>query len=206
MTATICIKAIMKLTIILLCIQTGKLLNDPSRMKYNTNQLYFKSPEEMRKVHPEVPEAYENTLKIADQINLELRYDKFLLPKVETPPEFETMGEYLRHLCYEQAKLKYPEGAPEVSERIDYELGVIDRMGFNGYFLVVKDIIDNARKQNVPVGPGRGSAAGSIIAYLLDITLIDPLKYGLLFERFLNPDRISMPDIDIDFCAQGRGK
>lgn len=191
---------------ILLCIQTGKLLNDPSRMKYNTNQLYFKSPEEMRKVHPEVPEAYENTLKIADQINLELRYDKFLLPKVETPPEFETMGEYLRHLCYEQAKLKYPEGAPEVSERIDYELGVIDRMGFNGYFLVVKDIIDNARKQNVPVGPGRGSAAGSIIAYLLDITLIDPLKYGLLFERFLNPDRISMPDIDIDFCAQGRGK
>jgi DNA polymerase-3 subunit alpha len=103
---------------ILLCIQTGKLLNDPSRMKYNTNQLYFKSPEEMRKVHPEVPEAYENTLKIADQINLELRYDKFLLPKVETPPEFETMGEYLRHLCYEQAKLKYPEGAPEVSERM----------------------------------------------------------------------------------------
>lgn len=191
---------------ILLCIQTGKLLNDPARMRYNTNQLYFKSPEEMRKVHPEVHEAYENTLKIAEQINLELRYDKFLLPKVDTPPEFDTMGDYLRHLCQEQAKQKYPGLPSEVKERIEFELGVIDRMGFNGYFLVVKDIIDNARKQGVPVGPGRGSAAGSIIAYLLDITLIDPLKYGLLFERFLNPDRISMPDIDIDFCAQGRGK
>jgi len=191
---------------ILLCIQTGKLLNDPARMRYNTNQLYFKSPEEMRNIHPEVPEAYANTLKIAGQIDLEFRYDKFLLPKVETPPEFSTMGEFLRHLCYEQARIKYPEMKAEVTERIEFELGVIDRMGFNGYFLVVKDIIDNARLQNVPVGPGRGSAAGSIIAYLLDITLIDPLKYGLLFERFLNPDRISMPDIDIDFCAQGRGK
>ena len=191
---------------ILLCIQTGKLLNDPGRMRYNTTQLYFKSPEEMQALFPEVPEAYSNTLKIAERINLELHYDEFLLPKVETPPEFGTMGDYLRHLCLENAPKKYPDMQDEVIERIDYELGVIDRMGFNGYFLVVKDIIDNARKQNVPVGPGRGSAAGSIIAYLLDITLIDPLKYGLLFERFLNPDRISMPDIDIDFCAQGRGK
>ena len=191
---------------ILLCIQTGKLLNDPGRMRYPTTQLYFKSPEEMKQIHPEVPEAYENTLKIAERIDLELRYEKFLLPKVETPPEFPGMGEYLRHLCFEQAAVKYPGIPEEVSKRIEYELGVIDRMGFNGYFLVVKDIIDNARKQNVPVGPGRGSAAGSIIAYLLDITLIDPLRYGLLFERFLNPDRISMPDIDIDFCAQGRGK
>lgn len=191
---------------ILLCIQTGKLLNDPGRMRYNTTQLYFKSPQEMREIFPEVPEAYANTLKIADMIDLELHYDDFLLPQVETPPEFSSMGEYLRHLCYENASQKYPKMDAVVTERIDYELSVIDRMGFNGYFLVVKDIIDNARKQNVPVGPGRGSAAGSIIAYLLDITLIDPLRYGLLFERFLNPDRISMPDIDIDFCAQGRGK
>ncbi len=191
---------------ILLCIQTGKLLNDPSRMRYPTTQLYFKSPEEMKSLFPEVPEAYSNTLQIAERIELELRYDKFLLPKVETPPEFDTMGDYLRHLCFEQAQLKYAQVSDEVRSRIEYELGVIDRMGFNGYFLMVKDIIDNARKQGVPVGPGRGSAAGSIIAYLLDITLIDPLKYGLLFERFLNPDRISMPDIDIDFCAQGRGK
>ncbi|MDY0151615.1 MAG: DNA polymerase III subunit alpha, partial [Candidatus Cloacimonas sp.] len=191
---------------ILLCIQMGKLLNDPGRMRYNTNQLYFKSPEEMKQMFPDVPEAYSNTLKIAEMINLELHYDDFLLPEVETPAEFNSMGEYLRHLCLEAASAKYPKLEAVVTERIDYELGVIDRMGFNGYFLIVKDIIDNARKQNVPVGPGRGSAAGSIIAYLLDITLIDPLRYGLLFERFLNPDRISMPDIDIDFCAQGRGK
>jgi DNA polymerase-3 subunit alpha len=191
---------------ILLCIQTGKLLNDQGRMRYPTTQLYFKSPEEMAEIFPEIPEAYSNTLKIADMINLELQYDEFLLPKVDTPPEFNSMGEYLRHLCYEHAAEKYPDMRDEVTQRIEYELGVIDRMGFNGYFLVVKDIIDNARKQNVPVGPGRGSAAGSIIAYLLDITLIDPLRYGLLFERFLNPDRISMPDIDIDFCAQGRSK
>jgi len=191
---------------ILLCIQTGKLLNDPGRMRYPTTQLYFKSPQEMQNIYPEIPEAYENTLKIADQIDLKMQYEDFLLPQVETPPEFATMGDYLRYLCYEKASGKYPQLTDEVKERIEFELEVIDRMGFNGYFLVVKDIIDSSRKLGVPVGPGRGSAAGSIIAYLLDITLIDPLKYGLLFERFLNPDRISMPDIDIDFCAQGRGK
>ena len=191
---------------ILLCIQTGKLLNDPGRLHYSTNQLYFKSLEEMKELFPEVPEAYANTLKIAEMIDLTLHYDKFLLPNIETPPEFKTMGEYLKHLCYEGAKIKYPEMNETIKQRIDYELEVIDRMGFSGYFLVVKDIIDNARKQNVPVGPGRGSAAGSIIAYLLNITLVDPIKYGLVFERFLNPDRISMPDIDIDFCAQKRGQ
>lgn len=191
---------------ILLCIQTGKLLNDPGRMRYNTTQLYFKSPEEMAAIFPELPEAYANTLKIAERIDLELSYDHFLLPKLETPPEHPEMGDYLRHLCFAAAAIKYPGVDAVVRQRIDYELGVIKRMGFEGYFLVVKDIIDNARKQGVPVGPGRGSAAGSIIAYLLDITKIDPLKYGLMFERFLNPDRISMPDIDIDFCAQGRGK
>jgi len=191
---------------ILLCIQTGKLLNDPERMRYGTNQLYFKSPEEMREIFPEVPEAYTNTLKIAEMIDSELHYDKFLLPNIETPPEFKSMDEYLRYLCYENAKNKYSEVNDTVNQRIEYELEVIDRMGFNGYFLIVKDIVDNARKQNVPVGPGRGSGAGSIVAYLLDITQIDPLKYGLVFERFLNPDRISMPDIDIDFCAQNRSK
>ena len=191
---------------ILLCIQTGKLINDPGRMRYNTTQLYFKTSEEMRNIFPEVPEAYENTLKIAESIDLELSYDEFLLPEVETPPEFSSMADYLKHLCYAAAQKKYPDFGDNVRERIEYELGVINRMGFDGYFLVVKDIIDNARKQDVAVGPGRGSAAGSIIAYLLDITKIDPLKYGLLFERFLNPDRISMPDIDIDFCAHDRGK
>lgn len=190
---------------ILLCIQTGKTLNDPGRMKYNTDQLYFKSPEEMKTLFPEETEAYANTLRIADMIDLELKYDKFLLPEIETPQEFEDMGCYLRALCDEAAKLKYPEMTEEVQNRIDFELDVIHRMGFDGYYLVVKDLIDNARKQGVPVGPGRGSGAGSIIAYLLNITQIDPIRYGLLFERFLNPDRISMPDFDIDFCAQKRG-
>lgn len=191
---------------ILLCIQTGKLLDDPQRMRYNTTELYFKSPEEMAQLFPEQPEAFANTLAIAERIDLQLAYDDFLLPKMDIPPEYHDMGDYLKHLCYKAAEAKYP-GVPDaVKQRIEYELSVLKRMGFEGYFLVVKDIIDNARKQGVPVGPGRGSAAGSIIAYLLDITKIDPIKYGLLFERFLNPDRISMPDIDIDFCAQGRGK
>ncbi|MDD4223373.1 MAG: DNA polymerase III subunit alpha [Candidatus Cloacimonetes bacterium] len=191
---------------ILLCIQTGKTLNDPGRMKYNTDQLYFKSPEDMKELYPEVPEAYTNTLKIADMIDLELKYDKFLLPEIETPPEFEDMGCYLRALCEEGAKQKYPDMTEEVKARVDFELDVIHGMGFDGYYLVVKDLIDNARKQGVPVGPGRGSGAGSIVAYLLNITQIDPIRYGLLFERFLNPDRISMPDFDIDFCAQKRGQ
>jgi len=191
---------------VLLCIQTNKTFNEPDRMRYNTTQLYFKSPEEMRKVCPQYPEAYTNTLKIADKINFEMRYDNFLLPKIETPPQYHDMGEYIRAICFEEAKKKYPEVTEEISQRIDFELGVIERMGFVGYFLVVKDLIDNARKQGVPVGPGRGSAAGSIVSYLLDITRIDPIKFGLFFERFLNPDRIGMPDIDIDFCAHGRGK
>lgn len=191
---------------ILLCIQTGKQFNDPGRMRYNTTQLYFKSPDEMRTLFPEVPEAYENTLRIAEMIDLELRYDQFLLPEIETPPQYQSMADYLKALCYEEAARRYPDFGEEIRNRIDYELGVINRMGFDGYFLVVKDLIDNARKQDVPVGPGRGSAAGSIVAYLLDITRIDPIKYRLFFERFLNPERIGMPDIDIDFCAQGRSK
>lgn len=191
---------------ILLCIQTGKTFSDSGRMRYNTTQLYFKSPDEMRELFPDAPDAYDNTGKIADMIDLELRYDSFLLPEIETPTEFADMGAYLKALCYEAAERKYPGIPEEVRSRLDFELEVIHRMGFDGYFLVVKDLIENSRNQGVPVGPGRGSAAGSIVAYLLDITLVDPLKYGLLFERFLNPDRIGMPDIDIDFCAQGRGK
>jgi DNA polymerase-3 subunit alpha len=175
-------------------------------MRYNTNQLYFRSPQDMQKLFPECPDAYENTQLIADRIDLELKYNDFLLPVIETPPEYPTMGEYLKALCYQGAEKKYPELTTEIKERIDFELDVIHRMGFDGYFLVVKDFIDNSRMQGVSVGPGRGSAAGSIISYLLDITKIDPIKYDLLFERFLNPERIGMPDIDIDFCARGRGK
>lgn len=191
---------------ILLCIQTGKSLNDPNRMRYSTNQLYFRTADEMLKLFPEETQAYYNTQEIADRINFELKYDDFLLPSIETPPDFSSMGDYLNHLCMESAEKKYPKLTKEIDDRIKFELDVIHDMGFDGYFLVVKDFIDNARMQNVPVGPGRGSAAGSIISYLLGITQIDPLKYDLLFERFLNPERIGMPDIDIDFCAQGRSK
>ncbi len=191
---------------VLLCIQTGKTFSDPDRMKYNTNQLYFKTEEEMRKLFPQLPEAYENTVKIADQIDCELDYKNFLFPQIEHPPEFKNHTEYIRNLCYEAAAEKYPQVTEELKERIDYELSVIHKMGYEAYFLIVKDFIDTARKMDVPVGPGRGSAVGSVVSYLLGITDIEPLKYGLFFERFLNPDRIGMPDIDIDFCAEGRSK
>ncbi len=191
---------------VLLCIQTGKSLSDPNRMKYDTNQLYFKTEEEMRKLYPQVPEAYENTLVIAEKIDFKLKYDKFLLPEIDIPKEFPDQKDYLRDLCQKNLSKRYPEVTEEITQRLDYELGVISSMGFDGYFLVVKDFIDKAREMDVPVGPGRGSAAGSIVSYLLGITQIDPIKYHLFFERFLNPDRISMPDIDIDFCAEGRSK
>lgn len=191
---------------VLLCIQTGKSLSDSNRMKYNTNQLYFKSEEEMRKLFPGQAEAYENTVKIADQIDLKLDYNNFLFPKIDIPAEYSSSKDYLKELCYKSAKIKYPEITEEVKQRIDYELSVINKMGYNEYFLIVKDFCDAARRMDVPVGPGRGSAVGSIVSYLLEITQIEPLKYGLFFERFLNPDRIGMPDIDIDFSAEGRSR
>lgn len=205
---------------VLLCIQTGKGINDPERMRYETEELYFKSEEEMRRLFPELPEAYENSMKIAESTELKLDYSTFLLPKVELPEKFTSKSEHLKELCYENAGKKYPQfrdgekeqkednkySKQDIVERIEYELGVINKMGFEDYFLVVKDIIDNARARGVPVGPGRGSAAGSIVSYLLGITLLDPIEHNLLFERFLNPDRIEMPDIDIDFCAEGRNQ
>ena len=191
---------------VLLCIQTGKYLSDTNRLKYNTNQLYFKSEEEMRALFPGLEEAYENTVKIADEINLELDYNEFLFPQIKIPKEFATSSEYMKHLCFTAAKKRYPELTDEIKQRIDYELSTIHKMGYEEYFLIVKDFIDEARKMDIPVGPGRGSVVGSVVSYLLGITEIEPLKYGLFFERFLNPDRIGMPDIDIDFCAEGRGK
>ncbi len=192
---------------VMLAMQESKTVNDPNRLKYETTELYFKSEEEMRKLFPDVPDAYENTVKIAEKVNLQLNYDEFLFPKTDVPAEFnENTDDYIRHLVYAGAKERYEELTPEVTERIDFELGIISKMGYNAYFLVVKDFIDAARAQDVPVGPGRGSAAGSIVAYCLDITRLDPLKYGLLFERFLDLKRVGMPDIDIDFCAEGRAK
>jgi DNA polymerase-3 subunit alpha len=190
---------------LLLCINTGKNVADPTRMKF-PNNMYFKSEDEMKLLFPDIPQAIENTLKIADKIDFDLSYKNFLLPKVELPIEFETDADYLTHLCYAGTKRKYPDLTDEVKERIDYEISVLTKMGFASYFLVVKDIVDYAVENHIPVGPGRGSAVGSIVSYLLGITTLCPLKYNLFFERFLNPERISMPDIDIDFCRLGREK
>jgi DNA polymerase-3 subunit alpha len=192
---------------VLLCIQTGKTFYDENRMRYGTDQLYFKSEHEMKKLFPGLDEAYENTVKIADEINLKIEYNDYILPKIDIPEQYNgDSGNYLHDLCYESVELKYGKWTDEIKDRIDYELSVINKMGFNEYFLVVKDFIDAARNMNVPVGPGRGSAAGSIVSYLLGITQIEPLRYHLFFERFLNPERIGMPDIDIDFGAERRGK
>ncbi len=191
---------------VLLCIQTGKKYDDPDRMKYETQDLYFKSEDEMRQLFPDQPQAYDNTQKIADEIDLKLNYDNFLFPKIDVPEKYKDMADYMRGLCYDGARRKYPEITKEIEDRINFELGIINKMGYDGYFLVVKDFMDKSREMGIPVGPGRGSAAGSIVAYTLDITQLDPLKYGLLFERFLDLKRVGMPDIDIDFCAKGRSK
>ncbi|MCK4359716.1 MAG: DNA polymerase III subunit alpha [Candidatus Cloacimonetes bacterium] len=189
---------------ILLCVQTGKLLSDENRMRFNTDQVYFKSEEEMRELFKDFPEALDNTIKIAEKCNLKFRFVKFLLPKVSIPSEFKDMDEYLRDLVYESVEKKYDSATDEIKQRIDYELKVIKDTGFAGYFLVTRDIVSSARSMGVMVGPGRGSAAGSIVSYITDITRIDPLKYNLIFERFLNPERVGMPDIDIDFSAEKR--
>ncbi len=191
---------------VLLCIQTGKSLGDPNRMRYETTQLYFKTEEEMRALFPDVPEAYDNTVKIAETIEFDLPYKDFLFPKIDIPAPYEESYDYFRALVYKGAETRYPELTDEIKERIEFEIDVIHRMGYVDYFLIVKDFIDAARSRDIPVGPGRGSAAGSIVAYLLDITQLDPLEYGLLFERFLDLKRVGMPDIDIDFCADGRGE
>ena len=188
---------------ILLCLSTGKDINDTSRMKF-IGQEFFKTEEEMSRLFPDTPEALTNTLKVADKIeNYELKRE-VLLPEFQVPDLFGSQDEYLNHLAHEGSKRRYPEMTDAIRERIDFELCVIARMGYAGYFLIVRDFIRAARDRNVSVGPGRGSAAGSAVAYCIGITDIDPIKYKLLFERFLNPERISMPDIDIDFDDDGR--
>ena len=191
---------------VLLCIQTGKLISDDRRMKFSTDQVYFRSPQEMEELFADIPKAIANTEKIARECELKLEFDEFLLPRIECPENFDSQYDYLKHLVKEGAEEKYEEITSDIEERIDFELKTIKEMGFVGYFLITRDIVKSARDMEVMVGPGRGSAAGSIIAYLLDITRVDPLEYDLLFERFLNPARISMPDIDIDFSAKGRNK
>lgn len=187
----------------LLCIQTQTTLNDPKRMKLQTDEFYFKSPQEMKQLFSEYPEAIANTLEIASRCNLELDFSSYHLPKY-LPPEGKTKEEFLRQLCETGIIQRFGQKSTEIAERLEYELKMIKNMGFTSYFLIVWDFIHYAKSQDIPVGPGRGSAAGSIVSYLLGITDINPLKYGLIFERFLNPERLSMPDIDIDFCYERR--
>ena len=193
---------------ILLCVQMGKTVNDPDRMRFSSDDYYLKSEDEMRElfVGEEYEEAFANTAKIAARCQVDFVFGELLLPHYPIPDGFVDAPAYLRHICEERLSRRYDEITAEISERLDYELSVIRQMGYDGYFLIVWDFIDYARRHDIAVGPGRGSAAGSIVAYLLGITNIDPLKYALLFERFLNPERVTMPDIDIDFCYINRGK
>lgn len=188
---------------ILMCIQMGKTVNDPTRMRFGSDEFYLKSREEMEAVFPEVQEALDNTVKIADMCNVEFDFNTIHLPKYDVPDGY-TPREYLRMLCFKGLEERYKNPSPEITDRLEYELGVIEKMGYVEYFLITWDFINFARENNIMVGPGRGSAAGSIVSYTLYITDIDPIKYSLLFERFLNPERISMPDIDIDFCYERR--
>jgi DNA polymerase-3 subunit alpha len=190
---------------ILLCIQTGKTINDPNRMQFPNHEFYLKDAAEMAELFPDCPEALANTVKIAERCDVKISFDELYLPQFPVP-DGETDVSYLRRLCEERLSRRYLNVNAEVMERLDFELAVIEQMGYSSYFLIVWDFVDYARRSNIPVGPGRGSAAGSIVAFLLGITNIDPLKYDLLFERFLNPERVSMPDIDIDFCYVNRSK
>ena len=190
---------------VLLCIQTGSVVDDPSRMRFPTDQFYLKSAEEMYREFAEIPEACAMTARIAERCNVELDFDTLHMPEFEAPPG-QTLDSYLRRLCEEGAIRRFGAISREVRERLDYELGIIERMGYSGYFLIVWDFIRYAKSQGIYVGPGRGSAPGSLAAYCLGITDVDPLAYNLLFERFLNPERVTMPDIDVDFCYERRGE
>ena len=190
---------------VLLCIQTGKRMSDEDRMKFDTEELYVKSPEEMIEYFKAFPDAIENTVKIAEKCNVEFEFGHTILPNYDVPPEFPTHYDYLKKLCDDGLKKRYGENIPkEYLDRAEYELGIIKKMGYVDYYLIVWDYIHYAKTHDIPVGPGRGSGAGSILAYAIEITDIDPMKYNLLFERFLNPERISMPDFDVDFSDEQR--
>ena len=211
---------------VLLCIQTGKMVSDPDRMRFNNDQYYLKSRQEMEHLFPDLPEALDNTVRIAERCQVDFSFGKLLLPEFPIPTEYENADAYLRALCEKEIAAKYSpitlqlpieerrKKWKEIRARLEYELDVIKKMGYAAYFLIVWDFInycrthkdENGNPDPIPVGPGRGSAAGSIVAYLLHITNIEPLQFGLLFERFLNPERVSMPDIDTDFCYRRRGE
>ena len=190
---------------ILLCIQTGKKLSDENRMRYEGGQYYVKSEEEMRKLFSFASQAIDNTQKIADRCHVEIEFGVTKLPHFEVPEGYDSWT-YLNKLCHEGLVKRYPDRHEELLPKLDYELNVIQKMGYVDYFLIVWDFINYARTHGIPVGPGRGSAAGSLVSYTTGITNIDPIKYNLLFERFLNPERVTMPDIDIDFCYERRSE
>jgi len=190
---------------VLLCIQTGKKMNDIDRMKMGTDEFYVKSPEEMIEYFKNFPEAIENTVKIAEKCNFDFEFGNTKLPNYEVPAEYSTHAEFFRELCYKGLEKRYGQNpTQETKDRLEYEISVIEKMGYVDYYLIVWDFINYAKTKGISVGPGRGSGAGSIAAYAMGITDIDPIKYSLLFERFLNPERISMPDFDIDFCYERR--
>ena len=192
---------------VLLCIQTGKRMSDEDRMRFETEEFYIKSPEEMADYFSEFPDAIENTVKIAEKCNYDFEFGVTKLPNYDVPEEFATHADYFKDLCNKGITKRYGENpSEEVQKRLEYEISVIEKMGYVDYFLIVWDYINYAKSVGIPVGPGRGSGAGSIAAYAIGITDIDPLKYNLLFERFLNPERVSMPDFDVDFDYERRGE
>jgi len=191
---------------VMLCIQTGTTLDDPNRkFEFKTDEFYLKSEEELRQIFPNCDEAFENTVKIADMCNLDFTFHEYHLPSFPVPEGY-TNEDYFRKLCYDGFAERYPDPPQEYKDRLEYEIGVISRMGYVNYYLIVWDFIRYAKESGIPVGPGRGSGAASIVAYCMHITEVDPMKYSLIFERFLNPERVSMPDFDTDFCQERRGE
>ena len=190
---------------VLLCIQTGKTVDEPNRMKFETEEFYLKSEEELRQLFPNCDEAFENTVRIADRCNLEFTFHEYHLPSFPVPEGY-TNEAYFREICMNGFRERYENPPEEYRIRLEYEIGVISRMGYVNYYLIVWDFIRYAKEQGIPVGPGRGSGAASIAAYCMHITEVDPMKYALIFERFLNPERVSMPDFDTDFCQERRGE
>ena len=194
---------------ILMCVQTNKTVNDTDRMRFESEELFLKSEAEMRALFPDIPEAFDNTEIIADMCNFNFDFSQHHLPEYILPQDEKDADKYLKKLCLTGKVKLYGKNAAnekQLSERLDFELKMISQMGFTDYFLIMSDCIDWARSRNIPVGPGRGSAAGSLVSYCLGLTSVDPIKYGLYFERFLNPERVTMPDIDIDFCERRRGE
>ena len=189
---------------VLLCIQTGKTLEDENRMRFSGTEFYVKSGDEMAALFPEAPEALENTVKIAEMCNMDFVFGKYHLPAFQLPEGESDARVYMEKLCWEGFARRYPNGSQEYKDRLRYELDMIARMGFVEYFLIVSDFVNYAKSQGIPVGPGRGSGAGSMAAYCMKITDVDPMRYSLFFERFINPERVSMPDFDIDFCPRRR--